>query len=234
MHSNAYPEYKKIVVDETGPIHVTDRGIHMWVGASATLRWKSASCAARRIGTVEEPFLSRLQPGDRFLFAGRTLELVRIDEMVGYVRRVPASGASVPRWMGGHMLSSELSAAVRELVDEAAQGCFAEPEMAALQPLFELQRRWSAGFLRKTNCRSKPSQTREGHHLFVFPFGGRLVHHAVRDPARVARRPPASVDLQPGGERLWLRAVDRRAGAMASAAPIRSRRQGWPTISRKA
>ena len=33
-----------------------------------------------RLGTVEESFAARLKPGDRFLFAGRTLEFVRLHE----------------------------------------------------------------------------------------------------------------------------------------------------------
>ena len=93
-------------------------------------------------------------------------------------------------------LSSELSAAVRELVDEAAQGRFAEPEMAALQPLFELQRCWSA-IPAQDELLIEALQTREGHHLFVFPFGGRLVHSGLATLLawRVARLRPLTFSL---------------------------------------
>ena len=38
------------------------------------------------IGMIEEWFLSRLEPGDAFTFAGRNLELVMIKEMTAYVK----------------------------------------------------------------------------------------------------------------------------------------------------
>ena len=119
--------------------------------------------------------------------------------------------------MGGRMpLSSELSAAVRELVDEAAQGCFAEPEMAALQPLFELQRRWSA-IPAQDELLIEALQTREGHHLFVFPFGGRLVHSGLATLLawRVARLRPLTFSLAVNDYGFEL--LTARAGAMASA-----------------
>src|SRR2546427_4070094 len=34
-----------------------------------------------RLGSMEESFLSRLSPGDAFVFAGQVLELVRIEDM---------------------------------------------------------------------------------------------------------------------------------------------------------
>ena len=32
----------------------------------------------RTLGSVEENFIARLRPGDHFIFAGRTLEFVRV------------------------------------------------------------------------------------------------------------------------------------------------------------
>ena len=43
----------------------------------------AASSAAGRSGSVEENFIARLRPGDRFIFAGRTLEFVRVREHGG-------------------------------------------------------------------------------------------------------------------------------------------------------
>ena len=39
------------------------------------------------LGTVDENFLTRLKPGDTFLFAGHMLELVQVREMKAYVRK---------------------------------------------------------------------------------------------------------------------------------------------------
>ncbi len=62
---------------------------------------------------MEEGFIARLAPGDCFLFGGRLLELVRVQEMTAYVRRATGKRPSVPRWNGGKMpLSTELAEAV--------------------------------------------------------------------------------------------------------------------------
>lgn len=181
---HAYPEYRKLVLDDGGIYRVHDKGIarrhRMSIGTivgDAAMEVKFLRGA--RIGTIEESFLSRLQPGDCFLFAGRVLELSRVHEMTAYVRRAPTARAAVPRWMGGRMpLSSELAEAVRGLITQARAGDFTEPEMEALRPLFELQARWSA-IPGEDELLVEASRTREGHHLFVFPFGGRLVHSGL-------------------------------------------------------
>src|SRR5690606_1723663 len=129
-----------------------------------------------RLGTVEESFIGRLRRGDCFLFAGRLLELVRVHEMTAWVRRASGRRSAVPRWNGGRMpLSTELADAVLERLAQAARGRYEGPEMKALRPLLELQQRVSAlpgpGALLVESLRS-----REGWHLFVFPFAGRQVH----------------------------------------------------------
>ena len=56
-----------------------------------------------RLGTVEESFIARLRPGDRFIFAGRLLELESVRDMTAYVKKARGRGGSVPRWMGGRL-----------------------------------------------------------------------------------------------------------------------------------
>ena len=198
----AYPEYRKVVADDAGVHRVPDRTIakrhRMSVGtivgdASVEVRFLRGG----RIGTVEESFLSRLQPGESFVFAGRKLELVRVNEMVGYVRKSSSPNASITRWMGGRMpLSSELAAAVRELITSAAHDEYDEPELLALRPLFELQKRWSI-IPTQDELLVEAVQSREGHHLFVFPFAGRLVHTGLAALLawRLARRQPLTFSL---------------------------------------
>jgi ATP-dependent Lhr-like helicase len=117
--------------------------------------------------------------------------------MTAYVRRAPRARAAVPRWMGGRMpLSSELADAVRELITQAGAGDFSEPEMEALRPLFELQARWSA-IPGEDELLMEVSRTREGHHLFVFPFAGRLVHSGLAALLawRAAREKPRTFSI---------------------------------------
>jgi ATP-dependent Lhr-like helicase len=55
------------------------------------------------LGMIEEYFLSRLEPGDAFTFAGRNLELVMIKEMTAHVRHSKTRKSIIPSWMGGRM-----------------------------------------------------------------------------------------------------------------------------------
>lgn len=126
-----------------------------------------------RLGSVEESFIARLKPGERFLFAGRLLELVRVHELSAWVRRATGSGGMVPRWTGGRMpLSAELARAVLNRLDAAARGCFEGPEMARAKDLLQLQARWSR--LPGSQALLVERMTsREGKHVFVYPFAGR-------------------------------------------------------------
>jgi ATP-dependent Lhr-like helicase len=152
------------------------------------------------LGTIEESFVSRLAPGDRFLFAGRPLVLVRCEGLTAWVRRSRSTqGLQVPRWNGGRMpLSTMLSAAVLELVQDAAggRGRGLPTEVAAVVPLLSTQARWSrlpAG----DELLVERWEARDGHHAFVFPFAGRLVHEGLAALVawRVARSRPATFTL---------------------------------------
>jgi ATP-dependent Lhr-like helicase len=144
--------------------------------ASIQLKFWSKGGGGKQLGSVEEGFIARLKPGDGFLFAGRLLELVRVENMTAYVKRSTVKKAAVPRWNGGRMpLSNELAQAVVERFSAAAQGDFVGPEMQALQPLLEVQQRWS-GLPTSTKLLAEALKSREGWHLFLYPFAGRQVH----------------------------------------------------------
>jgi ATP-dependent Lhr-like helicase len=53
-----------------------------------------------------------------------------------------------------------------------------EPELQALSPVFELQEQLSA-LPRANELLIEQIETKDGFHLFVFPFEGRLVHEAM-------------------------------------------------------
>jgi ATP-dependent Lhr-like helicase len=132
-----------------------------------------------KLGTVEESFIARLRPGDRFVFAGRMLELVRVRDLTAWVRRTSRPATAVPRWQGGRMpLSTELAAAVRQKLDDARRDAYEGPEMTAVRPMLELQRRWSR-IPAANELLIERLRTREGHHLFFYPFEGRAVHEGL-------------------------------------------------------
>jgi ATP-dependent Lhr-like helicase len=179
----AYPEYRR-VVEKDGLYTVPDRQVARRHRLSIGTITSDAAVAVQyvtggKLGTVEESFIARLRPGDRFIFAGRTLELEMVRDLTAYVRRAKGKSAAIPRWMGGRMpLSTELAAAVRSLLEEARRGIYQGPEMEAVRPLLELQALWSiipaADELLVERLRS-----REGHHVFLYPFEGRLVHEGL-------------------------------------------------------
>ncbi|SHM37621.1 ligase-associated DNA damage response DEXH box helicase [Rhizobacter sp. OV335] len=176
----AYPEYHRVQAID-GVYRVPDRGIarrhKLQVGtivADSAMQVKYLS--GGRIGTVEEGFISRLRAGDCFVFAGRTLEYVRTQEMTAYVRRAEGRKGLVTNWNGSKMpLSSELADAVLEVLAAADAGDFDAPELQAARPMLNAQQRISRlptpGTLLVERIRS-----REGQHLFLYPFGGRNMH----------------------------------------------------------
>jgi ATP-dependent Lhr-like helicase len=198
----AYPEYRRVVPDEAGVHRVPDRAIarrhRMSIGtivADATMSVKYQTGGT--IGTVEEGFVSRLKRGDCFLFAGRLLELLRVHEMTAYVKRATGRRAAVPRWAGGKMpLSSEMADAVLARLAQASRGVFEGPEMRMAEPLLRLQATWSR-LPDPDTLLAERLHSREGHHLFLYPFAGRHVHLGLASLLawRVARQVPATFSV---------------------------------------
>ena len=206
MSLTAYPDYRRVEPDEHGVWRVPDarlaRRHRMSIGtivsdASINLKFWSKGGGGKQLGSVEEGFIARLKPGDGFLFAGRLLELVRVENMTAYVKRSTAKKAAVPRWNGGRMpLSNELAEAVVARFSAAAQGHFNGPEMQALRPLLETQIRWS-GLPTTENLLAEVLKSREGWHLFLYPFAGRQVHLGLASLLawRVSQRQPVTFSI---------------------------------------
>ena len=181
----AYPEYARVVDRGDGIYVVENDGIARRHRQSIGTIVGDGQIAVQYLrgqplGTVEESFVARLRPGDRFTFAGRPLEFVRVRDMRAWVRRASSTAGSVtPRWMGSRLaLSSELAAAVRARLEEAGRGVFRGPEMEAMRPVLAVQARWSR-IPAADELLVERVKTREGHHLFFFPFEGRLVHEGL-------------------------------------------------------
>ena len=177
----AYPDYHRVVPDEEGVWRVPDarlaRRHRVNIGtivadASISVQYLGGA----RLGTVEESFIARLKPGDAFMFGGRLLELVRVEQMTAFVRKATAGRAALPRWNGGRMpLSSTLADAVLLELQAADEGRFDSPEMQCVQPLIAIQKQWS-GLPTPDTLIAETLKSREGWHLFVYPFAGRQVH----------------------------------------------------------
>ncbi len=184
-----YDDYKKVEVIE-GLFKINNRRIamrhRMHIGTIVSdpmLKVKFISGGF--IGVIEEYFIARLKPGDVFTLSGRTVEFVMIKDMTALVRKSNASKSIIPSWNGGRMpLSANLGIMLRQKFEQIAQGLAersafkTEEELQALQPLFQLQ-----GYLshipRENELLIEHIETKDGFHLFVFPFEGRLVHEAM-------------------------------------------------------
>ncbi|WP_371281374.1 ligase-associated DNA damage response DEXH box helicase [Variovorax sp. OK605] len=177
----AYPDYRRAVPDAEGVWRVPDarlaRRHRMNIGTIVSDASMSVQyLAGAKIGSVEEGFVARMKPGDCFLFGGRLLELVRIHDMTAWVRRASGKRPAVPRWNGGRMpLSNTLADAVVQQLALADEGRYDSPELQCVRPLLEIQQQWSALPTPQTLL-AETLTTREGSHLFLYPFAGRHVH----------------------------------------------------------
>ncbi|ULQ58208.1 ligase-associated DNA damage response DEXH box helicase [Flavihumibacter rivuli] len=178
-----YDEYQKVEVID-GIYRINSRRIamrhRMHIGtivSDAMLKVKFMT--GGYVGVIEEWFISRLEQGDSFTLAGRNLELVMIKDMTVLVRKSQSKKSIVPSWMGGRMpLSANLGKMLREKLSEASMGTFIDRELKALSPLFQLQQQLSY-VPRFDELLVEQIETKDGFHLFVFPFEGRLVHEAM-------------------------------------------------------
>ena len=181
----AYPRYRKLEWDQKrrsyrireaaiARLHRLNIGT-ITAAPAITVRFVRGAV----LGQVEETFIGQLKPKDVFFFAGRQLEFVRLREMTAYVKLSTKKTRTVPAWAGGQMaLSDLLTHHLRLEVDRAKRGELDTPELQALQPLFERQQDLSvlpsADQLLIETCR-----TREGSHLYAYPFEGRFVHEGI-------------------------------------------------------
>ncbi|MDQ8168027.1 MAG: DNA ligase-associated DEXH box helicase, partial [Gemmatimonadota bacterium] len=127
-------------------------------------------------------------------FAGTPLEFVRLRDLTAWVRRAKGVSGAIPRWQGARMpLSTELSHAVRMKLEEARQGLYRSAEMLAVKPVLTMQAERSI-IPRPDELLIERCETRDGHHLFVYPFEGRLVHEglAALFAYRIAQLAPIS------------------------------------------
>jgi ATP-dependent helicase Lhr and Lhr-like helicase len=178
-----YDEYKKVEVMEDGLHKINNRRIamrhRMHIGtivSDAMIKVKFLSGGF--IGVIEEYFISKLEPGDCFTLAGRNLELVMIKDMTVLVRKSTAKKSIVPSWMGGRMsFSNNMGKKLREALTLAYVKNDFE-ELTVLKPIFDLQNNLSH-VPKDDELLIEHIETKDGFHLFVYPFEGRFVHEAM-------------------------------------------------------
>ena len=181
----SYDEYKKVEIGEDGKFKVNNRGVAMrhrfQIGTivgdvNLSVKYQKGGY----IGSIEEFFISKLNRGDVFTFAGRNLEFIRIKEMTVQVKNSNKKTNKISSWMGSRLtLSAQMSELLRnELYSSGEPVKNQSAEIRALKPLFDRQRRDSivpkpSEFLIET------FKTRDGYHHLFYPFEGRFVHEAM-------------------------------------------------------
>lgn len=197
----SYEEFHKIVIMEDGLYKVTSRKIAMLhrmnmgvIVSDAMLKVKFIS--GGYIGMVEEYFISKLKKDEKFILAGRVLEVAMIKDMTVYVRAAKGK-AFAPSYLGGRLpLSSNLGHFLREKLSGALNPKASEKELKFLHPLLANQEERSH-IPREDEFLVELIKNREGYHLFMYPFEGRLVHEvmAALIAYRISKLAPISFSM---------------------------------------
>lgn len=197
----SYEEYHKVVVMDDGLHKVTSKRIvmlhRMNMGAivsDAMLKVKFIS--GGYIGMVEEYFISRLKKEEKFILAGRVLEVAMIKDMTVFVRASKGK-AQAPSYLGGRLpLSSNLGQFLREKLSTALNPKASEKELKFLHPLLINQEERSH-IPKDDEFLVEMIKNREGYHLFMYPFEGRLVHEvmAALIAYRISKLAPISFSM---------------------------------------
>ena len=186
-----YDDFKKIEIID-GLYKINNRRIamrhRMHIGTIVSdSMMKVKFLSGGYIGVIEEYFIARLKEGSVFALAGRNLEFIMIKDMTVLVKKSTSNKPIVPSWNGGRMpLSANLGFMLRKKFEEAAETVSIDNknrhkvdiELEVLKPLFELQE-YLSHIPRENELLIEQIETKDGYHLFVFPFEGRLVHEAM-------------------------------------------------------
>jgi ATP-dependent Lhr-like helicase len=125
----AYDRYRKLFRDAEGRLHVANARVarqhRMNIGTiveAPLLKVKlGRGFGGPVLGEIEEYFVSMLQPGDTFMFAGRLLRFDRLHETVVECSPGVGDDPKVPAYAGGRLpLTTSLADRVRALVQDPA------------------------------------------------------------------------------------------------------------------
>jgi ATP-dependent Lhr-like helicase len=132
--------------------------------------------AGRKLGEMEEYFLSLLTPGDTFLFGGEILRLVGIEGSDALVMRAQSDAPAIPTYNGGKFpLTTFLADRVRKMIYDRAQWAgLPDP----VREWFEIQQLRSV-IPRPDHLLVETFPRAGRHYLVSYPFEGRLAHQTL-------------------------------------------------------
>lgn len=135
--------------------------------------------SGKKLGNVEESFISKLSIGDRFVFAGKILQFVRFKDLTAYVKPANSKTRIVPHWAGGRLpLSNELAASIRQVLSDYVHGRAIGPELKAISPVLKCQVEVSA-VPDSSELLVELLEDEDGYHSFIYPIDGRIVHEGL-------------------------------------------------------
>lgn len=178
-----YDEFSKVYNDDGAYKIINDKAAHRHKLSIGTIVGDPAMSVklitGGHLGTVEESFVSKLNPGDRFWFAGQNLEFVRIKDLTVLVKKSKRKSGLTPAWGGGRLpLSSLLSDQIRAKLQLAVEGDYSDIELQKIKPILDLQSKMSM-IPDKDSLLIEKVETEHGHHLFFFTFEGMFVHEVL-------------------------------------------------------
>jgi ATP-dependent Lhr-like helicase len=116
-----------------------------------------------------------LKPGDTFLFAGKHLKLVQYRDMTAYVRLSSDKNPQTTSWRGSRLpFSAPLGKVLRQTICSTEES----PENAIINKIMELQKKISYA-PNEDELLIEILKTREGWHLFFYPFEGKTIHEGL-------------------------------------------------------
>ncbi len=198
----SYEDFQKVSQNEDGLYRVNNKRIAMkhrlsmgTIVSDPMLKVKFKN--GTYLGTVEENFIAKMKIGDRFFFAGKSLELLRVKDLSAIVKISEKKTRNVVSWLGARMsLSSMLADKIREIFQEYNAGIIASEEVRRVLPILDLQSQLSVvpdrnTFLIETN------RSDEGFHLFFYPFEGRMMHELMSAliAYRISQSIPVSLNM---------------------------------------
>ncbi len=197
----AYDEYARLFYHD-GVYRIRDKRLALrhklsigTITSEAALNVKYTN--GKKLGTVEEFFISQLNVGDNFWFAGQPLELVSVRGPDAFVKKSRKQKGKTPAWLGGRVpLSSSLAHYLRKKLFESAAGLREGPEMSAITGLFDLQSEISH-LPADNEFLVEYIRSEEGYHLLMYPFEGRSVHEGMSTilANRISKHMPISFTM---------------------------------------
>jgi ATP-dependent helicase Lhr and Lhr-like helicase len=130
----------------------------------------------RKLGEIEEYFISTLTPGDTFLFAGEILRFLGVSELDVLVTRAKTDKPAIPTYNGGKFpLTTFLADRVRHMIHDPDQWSGLPDQV---REWFEIQREKSE--IPPPDHLLVETFPRAGrHYLVTYPFEGRLAHQTL-------------------------------------------------------